>query len=445
MSVKISIIGAGGACFTMSFMQDICRSEHLTDCTVCLMDINEEKLNEAKALADRFIKEYGANVRLEATMSREEALRGAKYVINAALVIGNDKYKEGIAIGKKHGYRFGGSLHIMHDEAFYINFYQIRLMDEIVADMCKLCPDAYFLTVANPVQAGVTYLARKHPNMKIVGMCPGAYCFFTYNIQRMKIDHSKATYDFAGVNHFIWLTKFEYEGKDAMPLLDSFIEEDYASQPQYKNGRKQTMYETYRQHGMWPIGDTVTVGGGSWRWQYHTDTETEYQFNSPTDDVWEGYFKRCEQQIAFRKQLLEDKDLSVTEGKLPIELDKTVELIESIECDLGRVISVNVLNDKGYMKGLPTDYQTEINAVIDKDGIHPIPNEGLPKHIMALLYRDRIAPVEMELSAYASGNKEQLLELILMDPWTKSRPQAESFLDEILSLPWNKQMKEFFH
>ena len=53
--------------------------------------------------------------------------------------------------------------------------------------------------------------------------------------------------------------------------------------------------------------------------------------------------------------------------------------------------------------------------------------------------------IEMkELSAFENGSKILLKELVLMDPWTRTEKQAEEFLEEILNLPWNKEMKEYY-
>jgi alpha-galactosidase len=96
------------------------------------------------------------------------------------------------------------------------------------------------------------------------------------------------------------------------------------------------------------------------------------------------------------------------------------------------------------MKGLPNDYEVEIAANIDKDGVHPICNDGLPKPIMAHLIRDRIAPVELELAAFENHSKELLVDLVMTDPWTKSRAQAEKLVQDILDLPINSRMKEYY-
>jgi alpha-galactosidase len=124
--------------------------------------------------------------------------------------------------------------------------------------------------------------------------------------------------------------------------------------------------------------------------------------------------------------------------------DHTISFIESAYANLKRKIAVNIMNDGGYMKGLPLDIQTELFAIVDKNGVHPISNNGLNKPVMAALFRDRIAPLEMELAAFEQKSKVLLKELILMDPWTKTDKQAEAFLEEILNLPWNKEMKEYY-
>jgi len=121
-----------------------------------------------------------------------------------------------------------------------------------------------------------------------------------------------------------------------------------------------------------------------------------------------------------------------------------VPLIEGLAFDTGNKVIVNVLNDGGYMKGLPTNYEVEIAAMVDRDGVHPIHNNGLPIPIMAHLLRDRIAPVEMELAAFENHSRENLLDLIMMDPWTRSRKQAEKLLEDILDLPCNKEMQEYY-
>ena len=161
MSCKISIIGAGSAIFSLNLIKDICINENFKNCTVSLMDINKERLEAIYKLCTRYADEMEANITVLKTMDRREAMQGADFVINVALDYGHERFKQGIQVAYDNGYRFGGSLHVLHDEAFFINFHQLRLMESILVDMLDICPNAYYIMVANPVQAGVTYLSRK--------------------------------------------------------------------------------------------------------------------------------------------------------------------------------------------------------------------------------------------------------------------------------------------
>jgi alpha-galactosidase/6-phospho-beta-glucosidase family protein len=55
-----------------------------------------------------------------------------------------------------------------------------------------------------------------------------------------------------------------------------------------------------------------------------------------------------------------------------------------------------------------------------------------------------VAPVNVELEAFATGRKDLLHELILMDPWTRSQEQAAALLDDILELPYHDEMRAHF-
>jgi len=121
-----------------------------------------------------------------------------------------------------------------------------------------------------------------------------------------------------------------------------------------------------------------------------------------------------------------------------------VPLIESIACDIPRVFQVNILNDGGFVPGVPRDFSVEIPALVSKRGIQGIKTEGLPKPLTAYILRDRVAPVNTELEAYEAGSRELLLQLILMDPWTKSEEQARKLLEDILTLPQHGDMHQHY-
>lgn len=448
MGIKISVIGAGSSVFSLDLIRDLCISEYLNDCTVSFMDIDEQRLESAYTLCRRYADELGKELTIEKTTDRLESLKGADFVINTALHVNYDLWKRGWAIAQKYGYRYGGSLHVMHDEAFWINFYQYRLMESVYEDMQKVCPNAWYLLVANPVLAGVTYLKRKYPDSKIVGLCHGFGGVY-HVAEVLGFDKEDIRFELSGVNHMLWLNHFTYKGEDAFPILDKWIEEkseEYWKTVSYSDGMGRKAVDLYKKYGAFPIGDTGNPGGGSWGWWYHSDAETEQRWQEdPARWFKEIYFEANENMIKSIKEAGENMDEKVTDKFPPHKTtEPMVGVIESIAYDVPRVLITNIQNDGEYVKGVPTDFEVELPTLVSAAGIQGIRCKELPKGIIAHILRDRVAPVEVELEAYTKGDYNMLLDMVLMDPWTKDEATARAFIDEILSQPELHEMKEHF-
>lgn len=448
MSIKISVIGAGSSVFSLDLIRDLCISDYLKDCTVSFMDIAPERLESAYKLCVRYANEMGQPLKIEKTTDRLESLKGADFVINTALHVNYELWKRGWAIASKYGYRYGGSLHVMHDEAFWINFYQYRLMESVYEDMQRVCPNAWYLLVANPVLGGITYLKRKYPDSKIVGLCHGFGGVY-HVAETLGFDREDIRFEMSGVNHMIWLNHFTYKGEDAFPILEKWIEEhseEYGKTCSYSNGMGPKAVDLYKRYGVFPIGDTGNPGGGSWGWWYHTDTETEVKWNEdPARWFKEIYFEANERIVREMKEAADNMEEKVTDKFPPHKTtEPMVGVIESIAFDIPRVLITNIQNDREYVKGVPTDFEVEIPTLVSGAGIEGIRCKELPKPIIAHILRDRVAQVEMELEAFTKGDYNCLLDLIMMDPWTKTEEQARSLIDEILSQPELKEMKEHY-
>lgn len=453
MSVKICIIGAGSASFSVNLVKDVCINEHFKGSTVTLVDINNDRLEAIYGLCVRYKEELGADINIIKTKDRREGMKGADFVMNVALDGGHERFKQSLEVAYKNGYRFGGSLHVCHDEGFYINFHQLSLMEDILVDMLNICPKAYYILVANPVQAGVTYLSRKYNGAKIVGMCHGFNGVYKIT-NAMGLEKKDVSFEVCGVNHFIWMTSFRYKGKDAYPLLDKWIEDHNGVIAEGEALEKfglasdeisRKAVDQYRKFGLFPIGDTPSSGGGAWGWEYHTDGEIEKYYQCEPYEWYQKLFKSNEAFTDELSGIVKDKERKVSDVfSINASPEPMIPLMEGLAFDTDTKVIVNILNDGGYMKGLSTDYEVEIAARVDKHGIHPIHNNGLPKPIMTHLMRDRIAPVEMELAAFENHSIDLLVDLVMMDPWTTSRVQAEKLVLDILDLPVNKKMKEYY-
>jgi alpha-galactosidase len=477
----IAIIGAGSAVFSLGLIRDLCLTERLHGSTVRLMDIDEARLRAISRLCERYSAETGAGIRTVTTTDRREALEGADFVLNTALVTGHGRLRDGWEIAVRHGYRFGGSLHVMHDEPFWVNFFQLRFFDEVVREVRALCPDAWYLQVANPVLAGITWLGRRYPEVKMIGLCHGFAGVYKL-ADALGLDHDRLTFEIPGVNHTVFLTHAYHDGQDVFPLLDAWIENEA---PSYWETCPPSDYlgpvavDLYRRFGVFPIGDTCNPGGGSWPWWYHTDAETERRWHEDPAAWWERYFSHGAERVAeidraaldesrpvsevfpphapsdWWERFFGDGDPKIADIKralftvsrpFPPELsgEVMVPLVESIACDVPRVLIGNVLNSGDFVPGIPRDFAVEIPTLVSKRGIEGIQTRGLPDPVLAQIWRDRVGPVTIELAAYDEGSRERLLELVLSDPWTHSLAQAEAMMDEILAMPEHAEMRAHY-
>lgn len=445
MPTKIALIGAGSAVFSLNLVRDICLTPNLAGSTISFMDIDEARLDAVYHLCKRYADELGTHLILERTTNRHEALTDADFVINTALVAGHDRLREGWEVGRQHKYRIGGSLHIMHDEAFWINFYQYKLFESIAEDMLEICPDAYLLLVANPVLAGITHLGRKYPRLKAVGLCHG-YAGIYHVAEVLGLDRNDITFQIPGVNHFVWLTHFYHKGKDAFLILDRWIEtesERYFETCQPSDDMGPAAIDLYKRFGVFPIGDTCTPGGGSWPYWYHTSDDAEKMWKENTEGWWHWYFKYITDRVTEIKDITKDHSRKVTDHfQAKRSNEVMINMVEAIACDIPRILIGNVPNSHEFVPGVPKDFAVEIPLVCSARGIEGTQTEGLPPSVTAYLLRDRVAPVNLELEAFTSKRLDALQELVLMDPYTSSLDQARALVDDILAL--HPEMKSHF-
>jgi alpha-galactosidase len=444
---KIALIGAGSGAFSLSLIRDLCLTANLKGARLHFMDIDAGRLEGVYTLTKRYAAEIGMELDVHKTLDRAEALEGADFVINTALVAGHHRLRAGWEVARPLGYRHGGSLAIMHDEAFWIDFYQLQLFESLVQDILRICPKAWYFQVANSVLGGITLLARKYPQAKIVGLCHGYGGIFRIP-NLLGLDRAGFTYEIPGVNHFIWATKIYYQGEDLWPRFNEWMENEgprywETCWPGDDYGPK--AFDLYRRFGAFPIGDTCTDGGGSWGWWYHTDEATEKRWKQHPDGFWNGYFNSVAGTAADIQKIAADPSARVSEHFPPkMSGESMIPMIESIACGIPRTFIVNIQNSGGYVPGVPADFSVEVPALVSAHGIQGIQTDGLPPMPLAYLLRDRVAPVNLELEAYEKGSRKLLLELVRMDPWTKTEAQAQLLLDGILNLPFNKEMKEHY-
>ncbi len=297
--VRVSVVGAGSAVFSLGLVKDLCLTENLAGSEVSFMDVDPERLEIVHMLARRFAGELGASLRFESTTDREASLKDADFVINTAYVQGHHREARMRELTAKHGYYYGG--------VGLGDFFQFRLMLDVAHDIERICPDAWLIQSGNPVFDGTTLMTRE-TSVKVIGLCHGHYGYREI-AATIGLDPNRVTWQAPGLNHCIWLTHFLYDGENAYPKLDEWIEtkgEEYwrthVATRTHDIQMSRGAIHQYRMYGLMPVGDTPRGGN----WWYHTDLETKKRwFGEP----WGGPGERTPVAIpAARFVLLDGQD-----------------------------------------------------------------------------------------------------------------------------------------
>jgi alpha-galactosidase len=437
-AVKVSVIGAGSVVFSLGLVKDMCLTEGLRGSTVHFMDINEERLDVVYQLARRYAEDLGADLKFARTLDRAEVLHEADFVINTATITHNEYFmKRRREMVEGHGYFYG--------RTGMPEYHNLQLFLDVARDMETICPDAWILLAGNPVFDGTTLMGRE-TDIKVCGLCHGHYGY--RNVARViGLDPDKVTWQAPGLNHNIWLTRFFYEGQDAYPLLDRWIEENIE---QYWEEHKETgvsaqwspaAIHQYKMYGLFPIGDTPRQGG----WWYHTDLETRARWygaggGGDTPEGRDRILKGKEEKYAQMKAAAYDPqvrpvslfgDTKTTEQHIPI--------VDALVNNNEYRAQVNVRND-GALPGIPDDVAVEVPAIVNQMGIQPIRVDPLPAKVMLECILPDWLEMEHTLEALLSGDKSMMLYGVLQSHQTRTYEQAVKVMEALIDIEPNEPM-----
>jgi len=447
-AVKVSVIGAGSAQFSLGLVKDICLTESLAGSHISFMDIDEDRLDMIHKLGMRYSRQLGASLTFDKTTDREASLQGADFVVNTAYVLGHivEARMRGLANEKYGYYHTGGQIGRYH---------QLRLMLEVAQDIKKICPNAWLIQSGNPVFDGCTLMTRE-TNVRVCGLCHGHY-HYREIAETIGIDPDKVTWQAPGVNHNIWLTHFIYEGKDAYPLIDEWIEtkaeaywRTHVAERTHDTQMSRAAVHQYHLYGLFPIGDTVRRGG----WWYHTDIDAKKRWygepwGGPDTHLARPFF--VSSLKARIKQMTEwandpKADLVAVAGADKSK-EQIVPIMDGLVNDNEGYFQVNVPNH-GALDGLPDDLVVEVPAIVNQKGIQPIRVGSLPPKIMLEQILPDWLDTERELLAFKTRDRSILLYNVLDHHQTKSYDQAVAILDELMELAdvqqvedWEKMMR----
>lgn len=412
---KIVVIGAGSVSFGLNNLRDAFQSTHLKGSELCLVDVNEERLEWMTKLAQKMNDVSGAGIKITSHTDRKKALPDAQFVITCVAMKRNELWKKDWEIPKKYGVRHvlgenggpGGLSHALRNIPIILN---------IARDMEKLCPDAWLINFTNP-ESRICRAVNKYSAIKTVGLCHGIFMGLDNVSYITGIPAHDLEAVASGINHFTWMHKLTRKstGDDVYPLLS---EKNKTFNPKYMPFSRYL----YEKIGLFPSPSDDHIGE-YFAYAHEMAGEHGYDFDA-ADMFWEGLWDTIKKMASGEEDV--KGLLSSKSGEIAFEI------IEDMLADKKSFrLSVNIPN-KNFVKGVPEDAVVEVPCTVDAKGIHGMTCEPLPEPVVAMCAHQTHIQ-ELCVDAAVKGSRKLALEALLIDPVIHSASAAEKILDEFLS------------
>jgi len=414
---KITFLGAGSTVFARNVLGD-CMLIPDIDFEFALFDIDPVRLEESAIMLKNLKKTSGSSVEIRTYSNRKEALRGAKYVINAIQVGGYDPCTiTDFEIPKKYGIRqtIADTLGI---GGLFRSLRTIPVVLDFAKDMQEVCPDALFLNYTNPM-ATITGAMIQHGGIKTVGLCHSVQVCADHLLKSLNMDASNLQWKIAGINHMAWLLEITQDGKDLYPEI-----KQRAKEKQKEKHDDMVRFELMERFGYYVTESSEHNA------EYHPYfiksryPELIEKFNIPLDE----YLRRCVNQINNWNKM---RDEVVHNHNLTHE--RTHEygsyIIEAIETNNPYKIGGNVMNTGRLISNLPEKAVVEVPCLVDRNGITPTYVGDLPEQLAAL-NRTNINTQILTIEAAVTGDRDKVYQAALLDPHTAS----ELSIDDTIKL-----------
>lgn len=407
---KIAFIGAGSLGFTRGLVRDMLTFPLLRDATISLMDVDQERLDFAYRAVTTIIERGGYPAKVEATLDRKQALKGADAVLCTILSGDVAVWQHDILIPKKYGVdtNVGDT---RGPSGVFRALRTIPAMLDIVKDMERYCPNAILLNYTNPM-AMLCRAMQRESKVQVSGLCHSVQGTAGMLAHWIGAPMSEITYVCAGINHMAWYLKFERNGKDAYPDIRKAM------------AKKKIYNEEHVRNEMFlAFGYYVTESSGhnseyNWWFRKRPDLIKKY---CTTGTGWNpGHYAYILKEYQRREKDWKKDIKKWFDDGAPMSLERGHEyatyIINAYMGGEPFEFNGNVANT-GLVPNLPENACVEVPVLANKRGLNPMYVGPLPAQCAAL-NNITIAVEEMAVEAALTGDPTLVYQSICYDPLT---------------------------
>ncbi|GAA1487508.1 alpha-galactosidase [Brachybacterium sacelli] len=440
---KITIIGAGGFVFPFRLIGDILSFADLREATLCLMDVNPDKLGPVADATRELVGHHGFATTVEETTDRRAALDGADIVIITFQVGGVESYAHDVKIPRKYGIDQavgdtvgpGGVFRFLRSVASY---------DAIIDDALEVCPQAAFINYANPMAMATAYLNAR--GLHCVGLCHSVQGTTRMLARSLGVPYDEVRYRCAGINHQAWVLEFSHGREDLYPRLREVMTERHqrgrgGSELAGDDGDHSEAAEEFNVYegGNEQVRTTLMNSFGYFETESSHHASEYLPYFRKTPELTEEYIPERWDYYEICAAHDDQGDIDAQLERLKEELAPSVEygatIANSIVTGTPSVVHGNVPNAGSLITNLPADACVEVPCLVDANGVQPTAIGDLPLQLAAL-NRTNVGVQTLAVQAALTGSRENVHHAVALDPLTAAQvtlEDARAMTDELFA------------
>jgi 6-phospho-beta-glucosidase len=415
--IKLAYIGGGSTRAPGTVASLIDQGANFAGSEIVLIDLDADRLAIVETIAAKLARAQGLDLTIRATTDRRAGLEDCDAVLTSFRPGGFEARYLDESIPLKNN--------VIGQETqgpggFFMALRTITVMREIVADMEAVCPQAILVNYTNPINI-VSEAVTHNSAIPTVSLCEGPIIFPRMLARAADLDPDKVDAVMIGLNHGSWTVRHLYDGADMIPLVQAA----YA--------RKRDDPAAAR-HNMRLLELAATMGSlpaDYFQYYYFKDellAELQAKPTTRSQDILAAvpdYWAHYREQAAAEVPVL---DARRSRGGLH-ELELAIDVLDGIFNDRKEVWPVNVPNE-GAIPDFPDDLVVEVPGYVDRHGVVPLTQPGLPRHVTGLV---KMLGEYQALAAAAAwdGTRLDAIRALAGNPLCFSLPLAERIYDEM--------------
>ncbi|HEY7355698.1 MAG TPA: hypothetical protein VH590_04495 [Ktedonobacterales bacterium] len=415
--IKLAYIGGGSTRAAGTMASFVHQGANFDGSEVVLIDLDPEHLEVVQTLARKMAQARGLDLTFTTTIDRRAGLRDCDAVLTSFRPGGFEARYLDESIPLKHG--------VIGQETqgpggFFMALRSIHVMQDIIADMEAICPNARLFNYTNPINI-VSEAVTHHTTIPTISLCEGPIASNRDFPEMIGLDPDLLDAASIGLNHGSWSVRHLYDGHDFIAILRQARAEmlNDPETPAYVR----RMVDLACQMGALP--------NHYFQYYYFKEEVLAEQRAKPTTRAQDIMASVPDYWAHYREQTASDNpelDPERSRGGIH-ELELAIDAMDAIYNDRKEVLYINVPN-QGAIADFPDDLVVELPGFVDRNGAAPLTQGRMPRHLVGLV---QMLGEYQALTAEAawSGTRTDAIRALASHPLVFSLHTAEAIYDEM--------------